>query len=487
MNLKKKAVSGVRWTGAATAINLALQAVTLAVLTRLLGPGDFGLMGMITVVIGFARAFADMGISNAIIYKQDSSSDELSSLYWLNLAMGLFIFVLLFAMEPLVESFYMEPRIRLPYYLAAFIFLLLAPGQQFQALLQKHLQFKTLSHIQVISNIIGSAASITLAYMGYGVISLVFGQVLTQGTTTIMLFLSPHNRWLPRFHFKTGDLKDYIGFGLFQMGERILNYFSTNVDYLIIGRLLGAEPLGYYTLAYRIISMATQRINPVVTRVAFPMFAKIQNDNETLKKGYSRVLQLLSLTVIPFLIGALTIGAPFVAAIFGEKWLPSVILIQIMALAGCLKTITNPTGSVLLAKGRADIGFVWNLITWVIRVAVIWKACYMGLAAVAWGVLIVQVFDSSAIQWIICRLIGMKPMEFAKPLIPALAGTAIMGAGILAIKTLLARAGILTASYIGMFLILFVSGALIYMATLFIKYRETLIYYRDLLLMKGES
>ena len=455
--------------------------VSIAILSRLLQPREFGVMGMITVVIGFGRAFADMGISNAIIYKQDSTEEELSSLYWFNLVIGILLFLVLFFMEPFVEWYYNEPAIKTPYFMCTFIFLLLTPGQQFQALLQKNMEFKTLSGIEMVSSLLGSLTSIVLAFLQYGVLALVMGQIIVVGSRSIMLLWTFRNRWFPGLNFRYGALKEYLNFGLFQMGERMLNYFASNVDYLIIGRVLGAVPLGYYTLAYRVIFFPIQRINPVITRVAFPMFSKVQNDNETLRKGYKRILQLLSMVVFPFLIGAMVIGKPFILIVFGEKWLPSVLLIQIMAVAGCMRTLSNPSGSVILAKGRADLGFKWNLFMTSIRVGVIYWTAMMGLIPVCWGILATQVFASVLMQFIINGMIGMKMKEVIKSITPGFISVAAMSIGILGLNFLLGPGKIINTSTSVQFISLVLWGSIIYLGMVFIIFKETSDYYLKLL------
>ncbi|MCE1248858.1 MAG: MOP flippase family protein [Firmicutes bacterium] len=483
MDLRKLAASGIKWTGSAAVIVLLLQTGSVIILGRLLKPEDFGIMGMITVVIGFAQAFSDMGISNAIIYRQDNSDDELSSLYWLNLAMGIFLFAAMISLAPLVELYFREPRLHTPFCASAFIFLLLTPGQQFQAVLQKKLQFGVLSKISVVSSCIGYGASIALAYMGYGVMSLVFGQIILQAVNSIMLLWIEGRKWFPRLHFKLSDLKAYSSFGGFQMGEKILNYFSSNVDYLIIGRLMGATPLGYYTFAYRLVTLPQYKINPVITRVAFPMFAKVQNDDETMRKGYHRVMELLALVVSPFLIGVIFAGEPFVKAVFGSKWLPSLILIQVMALAGLLKTLSNPSGSVILAKGKAYLAFWWNLVWVFIKIIVIWIACLSGLKAVAAGILIMQIIASTVMQEIINRMIGMKMSDVIKSLIPAFCSCAAMSLAILGVIKIPPMAGIhLKPLYT--LVLLCLAGAAAYLSVLFLGFRNTAVYYINLILKR---
>lgn len=460
---------------------------SVAVLSRLLSPYEFGIMGMITVVVGFGRAFADMGISNAIIYKQDGTEEELSSLYWFNLFIGIILFVALILIEPLVEWYYKEPAIRIPYYMSTFIFLLLTPGQQFQALLQKNMDFKTLSSVELFSSFLGSLVSIVLAYMDYGVLALVFGQVIVVGVRSVMFLWHARNLWFPAFHFHWKDLGEYLHFGLYQMGERMLNYFASNVDYLIIGRVLGAVPLGYYTLAFKVIFQPISRINPIITRVAFPMFARVQKDNEALRKGYARMLQILSIVVFPFLIGAMVIARPFIITVFGEKWLPSVVLIQIMALAGCMRTLSNPSGSVILAKGRADLGFKWNLFMTVIRVVVIYWTAMIGIMPVAWGILGTQVFASVLMQFIINKMLQMKMKEVLGAIYPGTMAVSFMGVSIYALGCFVGPDKALNTTPMIRFIILCLWGSIAYLGVMLTVHKEVSKYYFSMVLNKEKK
>lgn len=285
MSLKKSAVSGVKWMSASSAIVQGVAFLKFAILARLLAPEDFGLMGMIGVVIGFAQAFDDMGISNAIIYRQDTTREQLSSIYWLGILAGILVFATVWAASPLVVIFYHEPRLRDLIFWTSFSFAITPLGQQFQVLLQKELQFSRLARLEVASGIIGAITAISLAMAGHGVFSLVWGQLASVSAMASLLIVFGYKTWHPSLHFRPDDLKNYIGFGLYQMGERSVNYFSSNVDYLVIGRFFGAEILGIYTMAYELVVRPLSKINPVLTRVAFPIFAKKQSDSQSLCRG----------------------------------------------------------------------------------------------------------------------------------------------------------------------------------------------------------
>ena len=380
MSLTQQAVSGVKWNGVSTVARAGLQFVSLAVLARLLAPGDFGLMSMAVVVTGFAQTFADFGLSNAIIHRQDTTREQLSSLYWVNLTVGFIIFALVWLAIPFAVAYYQEERLVPILRWAAGSFLIVPFGQQFQSLLRRELRFRTLSLIQVSQSVIYALSAIGFAWAGFGVMSLVWGTLLqTLAGTALLSGVAIRSHWLPTFHFRRTDLGGFMQFGLFQMGERSLNFLSNNVDYLIIGRFLGSEPLGYYTLAYNLMRLPLTYVNPIVVSVAFPAFARMQHQDGVLRRGYGKILHYLGAVTFPIMAGMMVVAPIFVPLVYGPQWAPAVPVVQIFCLLGALKSLGNPIGSLLLAKGRADWGF------WTNAIAVVGYSI-MTVIGVRWGI-----------------------------------------------------------------------------------------------------
>ncbi|MBU0713049.1 MOP flippase family protein [bacterium] len=439
MNLKQKAASGIKWSAVSTGAITFFQFITLAVLARILSPSDFGLMGMVMVVIGFANLFADMGISKAIIYRQDSTKSELSSLYWLNIIAGTSVFLIINSIAPLIVSFYHEERLLVLIHYSSLAFLISPFGQQFQILMQKELQFNKLSKIEIGGSFVNSIIAIILAFSGVGVLSLVYGQLFGAVFRSIILLFWGWNHWRPSFHFSKNDLKGYLGFGLYQMGEKSINYFNSNLDYLLIGSLLGAKSLGYYNLASNLVLKPSALINPILTKVAFPIFSKIQNDIEKLKRGYLKVLQILSNINFPIMIG-LAITAPnIVPVIFGDKWIPSIVLVQILAFVGLLRSTGNPTGALLLAQGRADLGFKWNVGIFITQTIGLYIGARSGsMIGVAVAVLIMQIiYTLFNYIFLIRTALGNCLKEYFFSMWPALWISASMGVSVYIVGILL--------------------------------------------------
>lgn len=435
MSLTHQAVSGVKWNSSAMVVRIGVQFLSLAVLARVLSPDDFGLMSMALVVTGFAQAFADFGLSNAIIHRQDATREQLSSLYWLNLAVGFVLFGGLWLATPLVVAYYQEPALTEVLQWAIASFLIVPIGQQFQSLLRRELRFRTLSIFQIVDSIFYAASAIGFALAGFGVMSLVWAALLRALiNTSLLVSVAVRSHWLPALHFRRADLSGFVGFGLFQMGERSLNYLATNVDYLIIGRFLGTDALGYYTLAYNLIRMPLVYINPVLVSVAFPAFARVQMRDDLLRAGYGKMLRYLSAVSFPIMAGMLVVAPLFVPLVYGPQWLPAVPVIQIFCLLGALKGLSNPLGSLLLAKGKADLGFYLNVLAIVGYAAsnlfgVRWGITGVATSGLLFSTLVLMPLDFY-LRW---RIIRMSVKEFWVAIrYPLYASLSMLGALVLA-------------------------------------------------------
>jgi O-antigen/teichoic acid export membrane protein len=372
MSLRTKAISGVKWMTVSTVVTALIAFLQTIVLSRLLDRRDFGLMSMAWFLVGFLQNFADMGMSNALVRKLDATQEELSSVYWLNLFVGTGLAVIVWASTPLIVGFYREPEIGglIPWLAAAFVFT--AVGQPFRMIAQRDMSFHRLATAEILSVILGFTVAVGSALNGQGPYSLAFGGLTTASFRAGVLVLTGWKSWHPATHFRRRDLKEFLSFGMFQLGDKTANYIWSNVDYLVVGRILGADALGVYRLAYELVTRPFTLINPIITTVAYPIFAKKQNDNEALRRGIVEVVQLISTLLCPIMLGLIAVAPVAVQTVFGSKWAAATPLVQILGLVGIMRGISNPVGLLLMAKGRVDLGFYWSIGLAVVYPIVYW-------------------------------------------------------------------------------------------------------------------
>jgi lipopolysaccharide exporter len=425
---KSRAISGVKWTTASTALSTGFYLLQTVVLARLLEPRDFGLMAMAVVAISIAMAYVDMGLSSAVVQRQHCSENELSSLYWLNILAGILVFSVIFVLSPVIAHFFHEPRVTRLIQLCALTFVIAPIGQQYQLLLQKELLFQPLAIIEVVGRGSGTAVAIGLALAGTGVYSLVFGQLTTSAFSSLLLMLRGHRIYRPRLHFAWADVQSYMGFGLYQMGERAINTLHDNLDKIIIGAWLHAEALGFYNFAWNLATLPISRISPILTRTAFPLFSRLQEDTALLSRGYFRLLRLLSIVSFPLFMGLCGVASLGVPAVFGDKWIPAIPLVQIFCLFAIGYSIGNPIGSLVLAKGRADLGFWWNVVVSAIQaIAIALSAWRGGVLGVAWTLLVLQIlYFPGAYYFLVRPVLGRCWRQYVASVAPALIASLVM-------------------------------------------------------------
>lgn len=391
VSLKEKALKGIKWTALSSIVGALTQLVQLVVLTHFLAANEFGLMALALVVIGFSQMFIDMGVSNAIIHDQNITKKQLDSLYWLNVGAGIIVFFLLFLIAPIISSFYNEAKLTDVVRVVSIGFLIQPFEQQFLVLLKKELQFNQIAKRDVLSKVISFVVSVVLAVAGYGVYSLVIANLVSVIFSAVLIISIGLKHHRPSFHFNLLEIRSSMSFGLYQVGENFINYFVTQFDSILIGKILGMDALGIYNVAKNLAMRPSQVINPIVTQIGFPVMAKMQADLNKLKVTYLKIIHYLSSLNFPIYIFIALFAEQIILLLFGTKWTASIPIFRILALYAMVRSTTNPIGGLLLARGRADLGFYWNLSLVFLIPLCVFVGSHYGLVGAASTLLILQI------------------------------------------------------------------------------------------------
>lgn len=363
-SLKSKVASSVKFSSLSMVIVSILQVLQLIVLGRILGPEIFGIIALIQIVIQFAQMFMDMGITDAIIQKEKITSIELSSLYWFSIFVGCIMFAALFLLAPAIAGIFGEEQLMPLIQTVGISFVIIPFGLQFQTIASKNLEFAEISKYEIISAVAGVAVTICLAFFfNMGAWSLVYGHIVTSLCKTvpwvIIGFKDVNTK--PQFMFSWKDIKSLVSFGMYRLGTTTANFFNTKIDQIIIGIMMGPQILGFYSMAMNIVMQPIQKLNPMITRVSFPVFSKIQNDKERLRKGYLFIIQLIMTLNAPMFAG-LVVLAPFVVPLLlGPEWGEVVVVVQILSFYALFRALGNPSGSLFIAVGKVRWSFYWQL------------------------------------------------------------------------------------------------------------------------------
>lgn len=424
MSLRVKGIAAVKWSTLSTVVTTLLQTAQVVTVSRLLSPEDYGLISMIMVVVGIAVTLSDFGVSNAIIQRQEITRGELSSLYFLNLAAGAAIGAAVWLLAPVACLYYREPQLLEPMRWMALLCVIPAIGQQFQALFQKELEFDYLAKVDIVSTAAGFAVALAGAGAGYGVYALVGSYLANAAVKSACLAAAGWRRWKPGWRFSRRDLRGFAGFGAYQMGSGVAQTFLSNLDYLILGRLAGAQALGYYTFAYQLGIMPLQKLWPLVSQVSLPLLARVQDRSELLRQGYFHIVRLIGYATGPLYLGLAVTAPQLVPFAFGGQWEESIPLVQVLAVMFLARSSVIPAQSLLLAVGRADARFHYSVLCLAIAAPCLAAGAWAyGAEGTAYAYLAAQVL----IVWLnyghfVRKVIGPCAADFMRSFLP---GTAL--------------------------------------------------------------
>jgi lipopolysaccharide exporter len=391
MSLRAKAISGAKWSAASMVTMIAVQFVQVAILARLLQPHELGLASMASLVATLADMFLDMGLSTAIVQRKNISRTELSSLYWMNVLWGLILGAILLAGSGLAAWFFSAPEVKPIISLAALLFIITPHGQQYHSLMERELMFDSLSKIGFACSPVLFVATLLAATHGCGAYSPVIGALASELTRTVLLNLYGRRLYTPSFHFKFSETRPYLRFGMYQAMDSIIYYLNGNFGGIVAGRALGAVALGGYNLATNCAVNLPSRLNPIFTRVIFPVFAIMQDDQVKLRQNFFKLTGLIALMNFPLVFGLMVISPDFVACVFGEKWLWISPVIKVLCVVGAFRCIGHPVGLLLMATGNVKTSFWFNLTkTIVMMPAIILGAHLGGALGVALALLVVE-------------------------------------------------------------------------------------------------
>jgi len=432
-----------------------LAAIALA---RLLSPTDFGLVGMVAVFVGFLGVLSDTGVTAALIQRQRVEEAHLSSVFWLNVGVGAALACTAWLAAPLVADFYDQAGLTAVVRWSALALAIGTLSVVQYALAVRQLEFKRITLIEIGSVISSAAVAVAMAMNGYGFWSLV-GQTLAGSIVkAAALWLSAG--WRPKAAWKSAAVKDVAAFSLSIAGFNLVNYFSRNVDYLLIGKYLGPEALGYYTLAYKLMLYPLQNVSAVVARVAFPLLARLQSDAAALRRQYLRITRGIGLVTFPMVGGLFVLADSIVAIVFGDRWQQAVPLIRILCATALFQSVGTTVGVIYQAVGKPHIQLRMACILALLLFVALAVGVQFGVQGVAVAYAGLMVVWANCSFLVAFRLIGLPIRRFYASLAPALA----IGAAITILAAILRFA--VDARTITGFLIILTSCALAYAALL---------------------
>jgi len=338
-----------------------LQLGSTAILARLLTPGDFGLLGMVAAITGFLLVFGDLGLSAATIQREDVTHDQVSNLFWVNLAFGGALMLLTAAIAPAIAWFYGDTRLTAITLVCAFGFLLGGLTVQHQALLRRQMRFLSLAVIDVASLLIGVSAAVLLAWRGAGYWSLVCLQLASQSAIAAGVWIACG--WRPGLPARHSGVRSMLSFGGNLTAFGVVNYFSRNLDNVLIGWRLGAYQLGLYSKAYQLLLLPIGQVVGPISGVAVPALSRLQNDPVRFRNFYLKAVSFVAYATIPAMIPAAVLSDQIIGLVLGPQWLQASLLFKILVVAAIWQPVASTVGWLYVALNRTERMARWGFMS----------------------------------------------------------------------------------------------------------------------------
>lgn len=345
-------VRSVRWVSVAQASKVISQVVSMLVLSRLLPPSAYGVIAMAGVVTAFVGILRDLGMGAAIIQRKEVTPQLADSVFLFNVLLGLGLGLALLLASPLLGRFFREPALPAVLMLLAVTFPIGSATAVHQAMMERHSRFKELAILDVVTQFSGLAIAIVMAWLGWGVYSLVVPTLFA--TCTASGWLALKSGWRPGRAWDGRELRSLWGFSGNLWAFNFINYFARNADSMIIGRMLGSAPLGQYGMAYKLMLFPVQNMSWVIGRVLLPRLSLLQDDLVAARDLYFRVLGAIASLAAPLMLGLWALREPFATTLLNRHWDLVPTLLAWLAPVGLMQALMSTIGSLLTSKGRTD-------------------------------------------------------------------------------------------------------------------------------------
>ncbi len=348
-DLKGRSVRGGVLTITSQGAQFVLTSISTVALARILTPADFGLVAMVTAITGLGQAFADLGLSEATIQREEISHKQVSNLFWINVALGLALMLVTAALAPVLAWFYHEPRLKAITLVLSLTFLIGGLRVQHDALLRRQMRFRSLAFRDITSNVIAVPAAIALALGGAGYWAIVALPLIANVSQMALSWFMAG--WLPGPPNREGEVRSLIVFG----GNVAVSYLIYNVnqsaDSVLIGWYWGAGPLGLYSRAYNLLMMPVRQLGAPARSVAVPTFSRVQGDADLFARYYLRAVNLIMWISAPIFGFLFVTAAPVIVLVLGSKWREAAPVFQILAIAALGQQLRESTVWLLVSRG----------------------------------------------------------------------------------------------------------------------------------------
>jgi len=429
----QKIVQGGFWIFSLKIVRKILSLIRLVIIGRILAPSDFGLMGIALLTMAAIETFSQTGYQEALIQKKTEVLDYLNTVWTVLIFRGLFIFIIMYFSAPYVAYFFRTSDIQPIIQVLGFITFIQAFSNIGLIFFHKELEFNKI----FIYHFLGTFANFVFAVVAAIVLRSVWALVIGLFAEKIVSLIASYliHPYRPRLDMNIKKAKELFGFGRWILGSSVLVFIGEHIDDIFVGKVLNAKALGFYQMGYRISNMLETEISQVISSVTFPGYAKIQDKQTRLQRTYFRIIKLIVTFSMPIAIGIVLLAPEFTVIFLGQKWVPMIPVMQLVAIAGFIKSIVSTGSPLFKGSGHPNYEFYMQLIRGIIIMFVIYPMIrMMGISGAALGV-VFSIMGMVAIWYHLSKkIIGASGFQYLNIFCPPLFGSLLMAGSIYIIK-----------------------------------------------------
>jgi len=424
-SLKHKTISGVVWSSIERFSVQGVQFLVLIVMARLLTPKDYGLVGMLAVFLAVSQSLIDSGFSQALIRKQNRTEVDNSTVFYFNIGVGFFLYIVLFFAAPFISDFYDTPELTNITRVLSLSVVVNSLTVVQRALLTVKIDFKTQAKASFLATLLSGVVGISMAYSGMGVWALVTQQLVNFGVNAIAL--SVIAKWRPVLSFSWKSFRELFSFGSKLLISGLLDTIYRNLYLIVIGKKFAVSDLGFYTRAQHFAEFPSSNITGVLQRVTYPVLCHLQDDNERLATNYRKLLRISAFVIFPMMMGLAALAKPFVLVLLKDQWLFAAVLLQIICFSMMWYPIHAINLNLLQVKGRSDLFLRLEIWKKVIGVCVLCVTIPLGLKAMCYGSIVSSLIALFINTYYTGKLIKVGFVVQMKDLFPIICYSMTMG------------------------------------------------------------
>ncbi len=424
-DLARKSVRSGAVTLVSQVVLFALQIVITVFLARLLTPADFGLISMVAVFMGFGELLRDAGLASATIQKTTITHDQISTVFWANVALSVLLGAGLAAAAPIIAVFYHQPDLTAVTMALAIGFAIGGFSSQHAALLQRHMFFTSAAVVAISSKVVYLVTAVVLAMLSARYWSLVAGAIAQSVATVALTYFMC--RWTPGRPRRGAGARVLIRFGGNVLGFNIVNYFTRNMDNILIGRHLGPGQLGLYSKAYGLFMLPIDQIRAPLQAVGMPVLSSLRTDSTRYARYYYRIVTTLGTLTVPIVVFCAA-EAPFIIELLlGSQWLAAVPVFRVLAISALIQPVSTTRGLVMLSWGLPERYFRFGVINAVVTVSSFVAGLRWGIVGVAAAYALANYLILVPSLWYCFRDTPIRTYDFLASLVPSIIIGALCG------------------------------------------------------------